>query len=403
MLTGAMSKNRKKANKEELLKEMMLTPGERVLINMLFGGELTEEIMHVLLENFDIDHANQNYILMLSCLGYMKNWKYFPPDIIPRLKGVHRYHQVHNSMGIPWLVQQLRILSDAGIPIMLIKGLAMRTYYAKGTPRLMWDYDIAVPEERYGEALRLLCAGENFLKMEGIHSGAVSNGKIELDLHRWIFKRNEEENNGLWDRAVHFDFYGMNVCVPAAEDMYLHQLDTQFRNWLQSEAPERRIKWLYDCRCIWEFLENKDLRKLSIRAEKLHITNKTRIMLRFFMYYFPGLIKKKQFDKVFPAATEYKQWLKRCMRYKRVWNHYLQAASQYRSSKTITPRKSLWLIRMEIECYLFYKPDLKRSDPNITLWKYFKKSRDLNSFRDVVSFLANYVSHIQFRKSREGS
>lgn len=106
---------------EERLKQMLLTPGEQTLLDVLFGSEWTENAMHTLLDNFDIDHANQNYILMLSCLGYMKNWKYFPHEIIPRLKGVHRYYQVRNSMGIPWLVKQLRILSDAGIQIMLIK------------------------------------------------------------------------------------------------------------------------------------------------------------------------------------------------------------------------------------------------------------------------------------------
>ena len=114
------------AKEEKQLEMTMLSPREACLMHQLFGGKLTEADAHILFDGLDLNTANQNYLLLLACLGYMKGWERFPAEMIPMLKGVHRYHQVHNAMGIPWLIRQLRKLVDAGIPVMLIKEEAMK-------------------------------------------------------------------------------------------------------------------------------------------------------------------------------------------------------------------------------------------------------------------------------------
>ena len=383
---------------EKQLKKSLLTSREKYLMEVLFESELTEDIMNILMDRFDIDKANQNYTLMLACLGYREGWRFFPKEMIPRLKGVHRYYQVQNSIGLPWLIQQLKILSDTGIPIMLIKGMAMRTYYDKGTPRLMWDYDIAVPEERYQDALQLLCKGRNFLKGEWNHSGAISNGKEEVDIHRWIFKENEEKNSDFWMRAIYFNFHDINVCVPSPEDMFLHQLDTQLYNWFRNEAPERRMKWLYDCRCIWSFLKEEDLYKLSVRAEELHMKYKIGIMFRLFASCFPDLISQSILYKYFAPTKEEYRWIKMWKKYKREVERYTEYLGTHKIGTVMTPGHSFRLIKLEKAYYYYHEPELWRADPNINLWKYFKETRNLGSFWDALCFLIKYISHIRIRK-----
>ena len=131
---------------EQQLEERLPTAREKRLIDLSFGEEATDQAVRALTDGLDLDTANQNFLLMLSCLGFRNGWQGFPPEMIPRLKGVHRYHQASISVGIPWLVRQIRALTDGGIPVMLLKGVAMRAYYAPERPRIMYDYDLAVPE-----------------------------------------------------------------------------------------------------------------------------------------------------------------------------------------------------------------------------------------------------------------
>lgn len=87
--------------------------------------------MDILTDRYDIDYANMNYSLMLAVLGFRMGWDCFPHEIVPRLKGIHRYCQAKNVMGMPWLLEKIRVLRSSEIPVMLIKGLAMRYHYAK--------------------------------------------------------------------------------------------------------------------------------------------------------------------------------------------------------------------------------------------------------------------------------
>lgn len=399
---------------EKHLEYTMLTKREKYLMHVLFGGELTRDVMQILTKDFDIDTANQNYILMLSCLGYLHNWDLFPPEIVPRLKGVHRYHQVRNSMGMPWLIRQLHVLDDAGIPVMLIKGVAMRAYYAPGTPRLMWDYDIAVPTQQYKEAVGLLGRDGNTLKEEWEHSSAITSGKEELDLHCWIFKKNEENGSDFWERAVHFDFHGMDVCVPSPEDMLIHQLDTQSRNYFLNEAPERRMKWLYDCRCVVEAAGGLNITSIEVRAGELHVTNQVRMMLRQFCRCFPELIEKKRLDAAFPPSKEYYEWFRQELngkrerdkrrkekeknkrnweKYQAVWEKYKRRYPDDSSGSVMTAMRAVRSVTLELAEYRYFKPEMKKSDPNINLWRYFKKTRHIDSVLEFPKFLIKYVIH----------
>ena len=75
---------------ERQLENGVLTAREKCLIGLSFGGEATDEAFHTLTDGLDLDTANQNYLLMLSCLGFAKGWERFPPEMVPRLKGIHR-------------------------------------------------------------------------------------------------------------------------------------------------------------------------------------------------------------------------------------------------------------------------------------------------------------------------
>ncbi len=180
---------------ENAFSRRLLNERERLLMRLLFDRlehPEKEKAVRSLTEHIDIDTENMNYMLMLSILGFQTNWYCFPAEAIPRLKGIHRYCQAHNVMGMPWLLGKVHTLQNAGIPVMFLKGLALRCYYNKNVPRMMYDYDIAVPRDRFREAMTLLRSGDTVNK--GSEEWSATNvGKciginVELDVNKWIFK-----------------------------------------------------------------------------------------------------------------------------------------------------------------------------------------------------------------------
>ena len=381
---------------ERQLDEASLTARAKCLLALSFGGEMTDETFHTLVDGLDLDSENQNYLLMLSSLGFSKGWERFPPKMVPRLKGVHRYHQAHISMGIPWLVQQIRRLTDEGIPVMLLKGVAVLTYYAPGRPRIMSDYDFAVPEEQFNRAVELLLANGNTVGEYVLHSVCIQGSRDNIDLHRWIFKMHNEQFADVWERAEMFHLYGVDVRVPTQEDMFIHLLDTQSRNYFRTENPTRWLQWFYDCRDIWEHSEKRSLECLASRAGELHVTSRVRMMLRLFMRCFPELIEPEEFERYFPRTPEYDRLLVKGEKFKNASKKYRSYG--YNEESAMTPVHILRGLRFEMIQYPYMKPELQLLDPNMNFFRFIKMIYHFDSFSDLAK---GYLSRIRLFEKRE--
>ena len=135
---------------------MEIREQDKLLLRFLFSeAPYSSEELNFLLDGLDIDQEQSEYLLLLAHLGMRFHWQFFPEEIRPRLEGIYRAARLRNIYGIPWLKEQIHALHAAGIPVMFLKGMAMRTYYAPGVARQMSDYDFAVPEERFAEAKEL--------------------------------------------------------------------------------------------------------------------------------------------------------------------------------------------------------------------------------------------------------
>lgn len=296
----------------------ILRDRERLLMQLFFDDALSEQDLEknirILTDHYDIDSSNMNYSLMLAVLGFRIGWMYFPSDVIPRLKGIHRYCQAKNVMGMPWLLEKLKTLRKHGIPVMLIKGLAMRYFYAPNIPRIMNDYDIAVPRNRFREAMLLLHEGNVRNKGSASWSdtiiGKCSGNDIELDVHQWIFKEQGDKNHAIWDRSIPINLQDVDVLVPSPEDMLVHLLDTKARDLFYLELPENRMKWLFDCRMIFTGAEKPDLQKVQSYASELHCEYSSRLMLILYAHCFHDNEAFALAEKIQPDTTQYRHWLR---------------------------------------------------------------------------------------------
>ena len=346
-------KNSARTDADQLQNKEALTLREKCLLSLLLGDPLTKDKMGLLMEGIDFEKASQNYLLMLSRVGYMQGWDLFPKEIVPRLQGIHRHAQVYNTIRTPWLIEKIHTLLQAHVPVMLIKGLAMRFYYDVGAPRRMSDYDIAVPESEYSRAMSLLQKdGEICKDLTSPHHGQIIGDYRVIEVHRWIFKHHGEKDTDIWEKAIKFDFYGQEVLVPCPEDMFIHQLDNRSRDISTHTFPDRRINWLYDCYKLLETSGTKlDLARIAIRAKQFNVENSTRRMLLIFADTFSDIITVEDVEKVLPSTPSYERWIKRENIYQNICTE--QKRYHYEPQGPLTPLRICRVLKRQYAGYRF--------------------------------------------------
>ncbi len=106
------------------------------------------------------------------------------------------YQMVNNHRLLSDQDSMLKILSDADIPVVILKGVASSQYYPRSEFRSMGDVDFMVPREKYEDAYRALSANGFTL----IHERSETERHIELkhngfiyELHRFYTVSNDQK------------------------------------------------------------------------------------------------------------------------------------------------------------------------------------------------------------------
>ena len=367
-----------------------LTDREKILLSSLFLDSITEKGINTLTYGLNIDTENENYLLLLSCLGFKKAWKYFPKNIIVKLEAIHKFYQAKNIFKINWLIERIKILNEENIPVMLLKGLALKYYYAKGYPRIMNDFDIAVPENKYDQAISLLVDSKSIYsgKSAGYH-GEITSGDKTIEVHKWIFKNNGDKGTDIWEKALQMDFYGTKVYVMCPEDMFIHQLDNRCKDIFNGVFESRKINWIFDSRHIYKFIDNFDIRKIYIRAEQFSSLYSVRYMLPAFFNIYPNLISNNEIESMFPYPQKYNLWLKRNIKY---GNLFIKYTKKYIIKSKIGPVRFIDAILLNLAHYFLWRTEKSLSPFNFGFFRYCKENLNVD---DVVEVWKKYLSRLQ--------
>ncbi|MBQ6395189.1 MAG: nucleotidyltransferase family protein [Atopobiaceae bacterium] len=392
---------------EDLVFDSLLSERDKTVLRLLFsedGG--TEEDIRFLTEGLDVETESMYFMLLLAAHGFRIQWRHFPEGIIPRLKGIHRYHQAHNLMGLPWLLEKVRLLQGAGIPVMLIKGLAVRLHYAPDIPRIMNDYDIAVPGDRFDEAIALLQDRDVSVKDTFRNSDAFflesPVGKIELDLHRWIFKRMDIPEDEIWERAIPITVRGVDMLVMSPEDMLVHQFDTSSRTFITSELMENHVKAFVDMHSILDTAQPDPDETVRV-IHRFRVEHSARMMasqyVRIFSDEQPAI--QRVLDELRPVGS-YAEWLRLAIEFREETRWRYVRGLRGGTSYTLTPKRLVRAIVRSYKEYRFYKlwyRGEKRvsSYPAYILW-----SRRIKSFSDLYERFISRISPVEEEDAVDG-
>ena len=354
---------------------------ERLLVTLLFDKEINKRDIDILTGMIDIRKENINYLLLLSYLAFQNKWEIFSKEISSQLKIIFDTFHKNNLFMIPWFIDKIKVLNRSGIPVMFLKGLALKYYYAKGYPRSMSDFDIAVPEDRYDETINLLKDKDSLYKnfTSSYHDEIKNNGRI-IEIHRWIFKNNGEKGTDIWKRAVNIDFYGTKVYVPCPQDMFIHQLDNRSRDFFKGVFLERKINWLFDCRNIWNFMYDRDKKTLQNRTREFNVEYNIKFMLSAFCECFPELMDKQKLETMFPNSKNYQLWVSLG---KKNQGRFVKYEKTYKEEGPLTPLRIYNGFMLHMSMYRLFRLERGLGVFNPGLLRYCKEALNINSVGDL--------------------
>lgn len=215
-----------------------------------------------------------------------------------KLQGVYRMVCARNTLALHALDAALRVLADANVPTMVIKGAALLVcHYRDPGARFMVDADLLVRPEDRGRALAALrragwnptgrCFGPALPFMNGI---AVRHHRWpEVDLHwrPFVLSTPPHAEEAVWRRAVPFDIAGARTLRPDDDDLLLQAC-------VRRSDLHGRARWVVDALLLIDRTrEQADWDERTARAADLGVLPAFRDAMAYLLREFPGSVPEE--------------------------------------------------------------------------------------------------------------
>ena len=181
-----------------------------------------------------------------------------PVEVQAKLKADFRQNAVRNMLFVAELARLLRLLGEAGIRVMPLKGVTLaESLYGDPAMRVCSDIDILVPAGDALRARRLILANgytspfwEDFFAKHQFHTSAdcpllAERGGVSyfLELHWTLLQHSSKDAaamEDLWSEARPRDFFGVQAhsLTPEWEFIYL-ATHAAYHKW-------QTLKWIAD-------------------------------------------------------------------------------------------------------------------------------------------------------------
>ncbi|MDR2840045.1 MAG: nucleotidyltransferase family protein, partial [Paludibacter sp.] len=219
---------------------------------------------------------------------------HYPSQHIVRLKGIIRFFHFKNLDLISGFKKIAVILNENNIPILLMKGIAMR-YYFNQTPRCMWDVDFLVPDKYYRQSIDIAIAN-GFKKKNNSdfnyfvpHSTDLVNDRMSIDIHRSLHDDNNHQAKVIdlmLENANEVHAFGAKVMIPRPEDLLLMIAVNGYNNrYVNRDGHNDDNSWMIDFALLINESENFEWEYFYRNATALGCSYIVDFMLSQLQYY----------------------------------------------------------------------------------------------------------------------
>jgi hypothetical protein len=172
----------------------------------------------------------------------------------PRVKGLISFFRFANMKILARFAKIGKALNRAGIPMLLFKGGAMKVL-RPAMHRPMGDVDVLVPRERLDEAVRVCESLGCRVAARAPHGVDIHTAADEpaVDIHHVLFDTGCDSgafHRGLIGRAAPACAFGVDVLLPAREDLLFLILNNLIKNTREFSSPHSLFFSLLDCRWL---------------------------------------------------------------------------------------------------------------------------------------------------------
>ena len=296
-----------------------LSKKQEYLLNLYISKKnvTKDEIYHLLYDfDYNIEKETLNFNFLLARLFQNNPDIEIPKALEPRLKGVLRWFQYRNISLLSGLKQLIVELNKNDIPVLLIKGAAMRILEPNQS-RMMADVDCAVGIDNLNETVKI--SEKLGFKINEAYKHATEVRKTDIqkiDIHNKIAKSDTDTritDKKIFERAKEYDFYDSKVLIPDTEDMIFLLLTNGYENILYSQPFYKNVSWLLDVVYIVKNNKNIDWNLVVTDAEETATLAQIKIMFELINHFLPGTVPDtvissisitKQENKNFQAYTK---------------------------------------------------------------------------------------------------
>lgn len=227
--------------------------------------------LYKLSKSHDLAHLVGDALIKNNLIGDGEIKAKFQKQI---MLAVYRYEKINYELG-----RLRKVMNEAKIPFISLKGSVLRKYYPEPWMRTSCDIDVLVHEEAVDQAAQSIVEklGYTYEKKQYHDISLMSDGGVHLELHHSI-KENKANIDALlsdcWDYATVLDGY---ECEFTNEFFFFHQIAHASYHFLHGGCGVRPILDLYllqrkmpfDSTVLDEMLERSGIKKFFEVAKAL--------------------------------------------------------------------------------------------------------------------------------------
>ena len=305
-------------------------------------GELSAYYETVVFDELQGQHA-----CALASLSQRLDFQGVPDNLVPRVKGIFRYHSARNAMQMKEFLGLLKKLNEAGADVMLLDGAAMKAHYMPHAVRFMGIISFRIRSGGPEKAINALEGTGEYTVRTGEHQTVIIRNQQKPPIQFICLNDDSGMNHGeemIWEDAAETSFQGERVFIPARETLLLLILSDVFQSVLSGgNHRSGRIQWAQDS----AFLLGEDgfgwkrLRELCRRSD---LSVEILIMLKILNDLLPALIPEEAFSHLMAGAAEKKR-MKLLLRFFQIKEKHARDVRSFAGRKK-SPRYCFHLLRL---------------------------------------------------------
>lgn len=236
----------------------ILSPDDESILSIALDSGTSQERLDSFLAGWDIEKAPIKSVMLLAYALESRPDLVLPPSVGPRLGGVLKFCRYQNINKLAHFSKVARELRANGIPVLILKGGAMKVY-RPSFPRWMNDVDFLVRPSDYGRAVEIAMGmgyGEPMATEHSTDLRVPGSGEGLLDIHRCLdlsTGREEELSEDLFRRAEEKVFFSVKGYLPSPEDMVFIALTNLYKNLERNQTPESSVTTFFDLKYLVGF------------------------------------------------------------------------------------------------------------------------------------------------------